>query len=69
MKYLVEIPEEMIGQAESLFENTDFIKQFRKIAPNEITNQKIMDSIEAYETRRIKPTPLTFQELKELIDA
>jgi len=59
MKYLLDIPEERAKDAEKLFESTDSIKQFRVIAPNEITNSAIMESIEAYESGRVLPSPLT----------
>jgi len=69
MKYLLDIPEERAVDAEKLFQSTDFIEQFRVIAPNEITNSALLESIEAYESGRVLPSPLTLKDLKELIDA
>jgi len=59
MKYLLDIPEERAIDAEKLFQSTDFIEQFRVIASNEITNSTLLESIEAYESGRVLPSPLT----------
>jgi hypothetical protein len=69
MKYLLDIPEERAKEAEKLFSSTDFIENFHVVSPNEITNSTVMESIEAYESGRIIPTPLSLKELKDLIDA
>jgi hypothetical protein len=69
MKYLLDIPEEKALEAENLFRSIDFIEQFRVIAPNEITNSTLLESIESFESGKVLPTPLTLKELKELIDA
>lgn len=41
----------------------------RKTAASEITNAAILQSIEAYENGKISPTPLSLDDLKEMIDA
>ncbi len=69
MKYIVEIPDSKVVFAEQFFKSVDFLKKFKAIEPNVITNPKILNEIEAYETQKIKPTPLNLAELKALINA
>ena len=71
MKYMleIEIDEDKAGFAEEFFKSISFVKKVRHIASNEITNPKILQSIESYEKNKVKPTPLNLSELKEMIHA
>jgi hypothetical protein len=50
MKYIVEIPESKMADAEEFFRSISFIRNFTPIASNEITNSSILKSIEDYES-------------------
>lgn len=69
MKYTleIEIEEDKTAFAEEFFKTISFVKKVKQIATNEITNPKILKSIDAYETAKIKPTALNLKELKELL--
>ena len=69
MKYILEIPENKIAFAEEFFKSVSFIKKIKAIASNEISNISILKSIEDYESKNIKATPLNLAELKAMIDA
>lgn len=71
MKYRleVEIADNEASFAEKFFENISFVKNVKAIAANEITNPAILQSIEAYESGKLKPTPLSLAELKVMINA
>ena len=69
MKYILEIPENKIAFAEEFFKSVSFIKNIKAIASNEISNISILKSIEDYESKNIKATPLNLAELKAMIDA
>jgi hypothetical protein len=71
MKYILEI--EVAGNettfVERFLKNISFIKAVKPIASNEISNPEVLQSIEAYETGRVAPTPLSLAELKSMLDA
>ena len=69
MKYILEILENKIAFAEEFFKSVSFIKKIKAIASNEISNISILKSIEDYESKNIKATPLNLAELKAMIDA
>lgn len=71
MKYTleIEIAENKAAFVEEFFKAISFVKKVRYIAPNEITNPAILQSIDSYETGKVKPTPLNLSELKEMINA
>ena len=71
MKYIleIEIDENKGSFAEEFFKSISFVKKVRHIAPNEIINPAILQSIECYEKGKIKPIPLNLSELKEMINA
>ena len=71
MKYLLEIDiaDGESSFAEKFFKNISFVKKVKAIASNEITNPAILESMEAYEEGRTKPTPLNLAELKVMINA
>ncbi len=69
MKYILDIEDNKTSFAEEFFKTISFVKNVRAISKNEITNADILQSIEAYETGKIKPTPLSLVELKEMINA
>jgi hypothetical protein len=53
----------------SFFRNISLVKKVKVVAANEITNPAILQSIEAYEKGKLKPTPLNLSELKAMINA
>lgn len=59
MKIIVEVNDNKADYAIEFFKNISFIKKIRCIAKNEITNAAILQSIEAYERKKIKATPVT----------
>ena len=69
MKYILEIPENKTAFAEEFFKSVSFIKNIKIIEPNEITNSSLLKSIEDYENKNVKPTPLNLSELKAMINA
>jgi hypothetical protein len=69
MKILVEVNDNKADYAVEFLKNISFIKKTRRIAKNEITNAAILQSIESYEKKKIKPTPVNLKELKAMIYA
>jgi len=69
MKYVLDIPEDKKAFAEEFFKTISFIKNVKAILPNEITNPVILQNINEYETGKVKPTPLSLAELKEMLNA
>jgi hypothetical protein len=71
MKYLldIDIADDKTTFAEEFFKTISFVKKVRAVAINEITNAAILQSIEDYEKKNIKPTPLSLSELKSMINA
>jgi hypothetical protein len=69
MKYILEIADNKSTVAEEFFKSVSFIKNVKPILPNEITNPAILQSIENYEKGKIKATPLSLKELKEMLNA
>jgi hypothetical protein len=69
MKIVVDINDSKLAFAMEFFKNVSFIKRAKAIAPNEITNFEVLESIEGYEKGKVKPTPVNLKELKAMIDA
>jgi hypothetical protein len=69
MKILLDITDSKAEFALEFFKNVSFIRKVKAIAPNEITNQAILQSIEGFEKGKLKPTPVSLKELKALIHA
>lgn len=69
MKYEIEIDGSNSAFVEAFLEKIRFIKSIKLIADSTITNQRILDSIEVYETKKNQPTPLNLKELNELLNA
>lgn len=69
MKILVEVNDSKADYAVEFLKNISFIKKTRRIGKNEITNAAILQSIESYEKKKIKPTPVNLKELKAMIYA
>ena len=67
MKYIIEIAENKKSFAEEFFKNVSFIKKVKEIPSNEITNPAILKSIEDYEKAIVKPTPISLEELKQML--
>jgi len=56
---MVEIPESKVS----------FAEEVTPIAPNEITNREILQSINSYENGTAKPVTVNLEDLKQLIYA
>jgi len=71
MKYIldIDIADNKAAFAEEFFKTISFVKRVRAVSNNEITNPAILHSIETYEKRKVKPTPLSLSELKAMINA
>lgn len=69
MKILVEVADNKVNFAMEFFKNITFIKTTKTINKNEITNPTILKSIEDYENKKSKPTPLSLKDLKKYINA
>ena len=69
MKYILEVSDKEVVFAEKFFKNVSFIKKVKAVRSNEITNPIILKSIEDYEKKKSKPTPLSLKELKIMLDA
>ena len=60
MKLLLDINDNKAKLAMKFFKSISFVKKVKAIAPNEITDAAILQSIELYEKGRTKPTPVIF---------
>ena len=69
MKILVEVNDNKADYAVEFLKNISFIKNAKRIAKNEITNPAILLSIETYEKKKVKPTPVNLAQLKAMIHA
>ena len=69
MKIIVEVNDNKADYAVEFLKNISFIKKTKRIAKNEITNPAILQSIESYEKKKTKPTPVNLKELKAMIYA
>jgi hypothetical protein len=69
MKYLIDVADNKTAFAEELFKNISFVKNVKAIAKNEITNPRILQSIEQYEKGKTIPTLLNLADLKEYVNA
>jgi hypothetical protein len=69
MKVLLDITDSKAELAMEFLKSISFVKKVKAIAPNEITNASILQSIGAYEKGKIKPTPVNLKELKAIINA
>jgi hypothetical protein len=71
MDYKVEldVSEQKLSLVLEFLKGVSFIKNIRAVASNEITNQKILDSIEDYEKGKTEPVPLSLAELKAMTHA
>lgn len=69
MKLLLDINDSKAKLAMEFFKSVSFVKKVKAIAPNEITDAAILQSIESYEKGKTKPTPVNLKELKAIINA
>ena len=69
MKILVEVSNSKADFAIEVLKSISFVKNVKQVAKNEISNPVILQSIEEYEKRKVKPTPLNLAELKAMINA
>ena len=68
MKVVLDINDSKADFAMEFFKNVSFVKKVKAVAKNEITNGAILQSIEAYEKGKTKPTPVNLKELKAMIN-
>lgn len=71
MKHVVqlEVSSNKLSFLLEFFKNISFVKKVKVFDQNEITNPKILSSIEEYETKKTQPTPMSIEELKKMIHA
>jgi hypothetical protein len=69
MKIVLDINDNKADYAIEFFKNISFVKKATAIAKNQITNPAILQSIQDYESKKIKPTPLNLAELKAMLHA
>ncbi|GHT73468.1 hypothetical protein FACS189456_3930 [Bacteroidia bacterium] len=69
MTYQVNIADNKISFAEEFFKSISFVQGFRVVPSNEITNPAILQSIEAYESGAVPPTPFDLATQKEMMYA
>jgi hypothetical protein len=69
MKHVVqlEVSSNKLSFLLEFFKSISFIKKVKVFDNNEITNPKILSSIEEYETKKTQPTPMSIEELKKMI--
>jgi hypothetical protein len=68
MKVLLEINDSKAELAMEFFKTMSFVKKIKAMAKNEVTNGAILQSIEAYEKGKTKPTSVNLKELKAIIN-
>lgn len=71
MKHVVqlEVSSNKLSFLLEFFKSISFVKKVKVFEHNEITNPKIISSIEEYETKKTQPTPMSIEELKKMIHA
>jgi hypothetical protein len=69
MKYILKYLKTKQNLLKIFFKSISFVKSFKEVDAKEITNKKILKSINDYETKKKKPTPLSLDELKKMINA
>ncbi len=69
MKILLEVTDNKAAFLIEFLKNISFVKKAKTIDANEITNPAILQSIQDYESKKIKPTPLNLAELKAMLHA
>ena len=68
-KIELEVSEQKLSSALEFLNGVSFIGNIRIIAPNEITNPKILESIEDFETGIFQPVSMSLTKLKSLQSA
>ena len=66
MKYILEVADSETVFAEKFFKKVSFIKKVKALKSNEITNPEILKSIDDYEKKILRPTPLSLSFIKKL---
>ena len=71
MNYKIEldVSEQKLSLVLEFLKGVSFIKNVRTVAPNEIANPKILESIEDFETGKSQPVSMSLAELKAMIHA
>jgi hypothetical protein len=52
MKYILEIPQNKAKFAKDFFKSISFVKSIKEVDAKEITNKRILKSINDYETKK-----------------
>lgn len=71
-KYEVQVEDENGEELTELLHSLPYVKGVKEAESstgNEITNSRILQSMEDYESGRVKPTPCSLAELKDFLDA
>lgn len=71
MDYKIEldVPEQKLALVLEFLKEVSFIKNIRTVAPNEISNPKILKAIEEYENGQAEPVSLSLSDLKAMLHA
>jgi hypothetical protein len=71
MNYKIEldVSEQKLSLVLEFLKGVSFIKNVRTVAPNEITNPKVLESIEDFETGLLQPVSRSLTEVKLLQSA
>ncbi len=69
IKIVLEVQDNKAELFMEFIKDLSFVKKAEIAAPNEILNPRLLQSIENYETGKVKPTPCSLAELKEWINA
>ena len=69
MKIMLDVKDDKSEFALEFFKSISFIKKSKAIPKNEITNPVILKSIEEFESKKTKSTPISLKELKKFLNA
>ena len=69
MKIILDIQDNKAELFLEFIKDLSFVEKAEVAASNEILNPRLLQSIEDYETGKVKSTPLNLEELKSIIDA
>jgi hypothetical protein len=68
-KIELEVSEQKLSSVLEFLKGLSFIQNIRIVAPNEITNPKILESMEDFETGIFQPVSMSLTKLKALQSA
>jgi hypothetical protein len=66
-KVVIDVPQSKVAFAEDFFKAISFVKEVSPFAENEITNENVLQSINAYENGTTQPIAVNLEDLKQLL--